>query len=214
MVNDMDTAKTKVSTLARHIGFLFQNPDRQICQNTVRGEKTLRIGSIGKKSGAERRARGGRFAGIRLRRRKGARSPLSRGERQRVALASIVAASPEILLLDEPTTGLDYRECMHICGLVKEMNRNGVTVVMVCHDMEVVLDFAQRVLVMASGRLLADGETADIFRRTELMRQASLAPPQIIELAIRLGKGFEEVNTVSEMVEAVGNHRRRHERNS
>jgi energy-coupling factor transport system ATP-binding protein len=67
---------------------------------------------------------------------------------------------------------------------------------------------------MASGRLLADGKTADIFRRTELMRTASLAPPQIIELAIRLGKGFEEVNTVLDMVGAVGNYRGRHEGNS
>jgi energy-coupling factor transport system ATP-binding protein len=139
---------------------------------------------------------------------------LSRGERQRIALASIIAVAPEIMILDEPTTGLDYTECMHICNLVRELNRNGVTVVMVSHDMEIVLDFAARVLVMASGRLLADGDTADIFRRTELMRSSSLAPPQITELAIRLGKGFEEANTVEAVVEAIGKYRGRHEGNT
>lgn len=79
---------------------------------------------------------------------------LSRGERQKVALASVLAAEPEILILDEPTTGLDYRECTVIMDFVKKLNEEkGITVVMVCHDMEVVLDYAKRVLRLMGAAL-------------------------------------------------------------
>lgn len=79
---------------------------------------------------------------------------LSRGERQKVALASVLAAEPEILILDEPTTGFDYRECTVIMDFVKKLNEEkGITVVMVCHDMEVVLDYAKRVLRLMGAAL-------------------------------------------------------------
>ena len=76
------------------------------------------------------------------------------GERQRIALASLIAVEPEVLILDEPTTGLDYRECMAMMARVRSLNAAGTTVVMVCHDMELVLDFAHRVLVLCEGTLL------------------------------------------------------------
>ncbi len=124
---------------------------------------------------------------------------LSRGERQKLALASVIAAEPEVLVLDEPTTGLDYSECMQIMNIIRQLNEKGITVVMVCHDMEVVLDFARRVLVLSEGRLIADGETREIFRQEEVLRRASILPPQITQLALRLGEGFEQVFTVEEM---------------
>ncbi|MCX7615562.1 MAG: energy-coupling factor ABC transporter ATP-binding protein [Clostridiales bacterium] len=201
-VAGMDTAKTRTSKLARHIGFLFQNPDHQICQNTVRKEIRfglelvsenpenidIRVEQIIEEFGFD-----------------GDKDPftLSRGERQRVALASTIAVEPDILILDEPTTGLDYIECMHVMNDVRELNQKGVTVVMVCHDMEVTLDFAQRILVISDGKLIADGKTTDIFRNACVMEKASLIPPQITELAIRLGDGFENVNSVTEMVFAI-----------
>ena len=87
---------------------------------------------------------------------------------------------------------------------VRELNRQKqVTVVMVCHDMEVVLDYADRVLVMAGGTLLADGETREIFRNEVVMRRASLIPPQITGLAVRLGGRFYYADTVEEMVDAL-----------
>lgn len=201
-VAGLDTAKTKTSTLAKHIGFLFQNPDRQICKNTVRGEISFGL----ELTGCE----------IKLIDKKvsqiinefgfdGDKDPfsLSRGERQRVALASLIAVEPEIMILDEPTTGLDYKECMQVMDAIKELNCKGVTVVMVCHDMEVVLDFASRILVVSRGKLIADGAAREIFRDSEVMKKASLMPPQITELALRLGDGFEKADTVSEMVSVI-----------
>ncbi len=204
-INGTDTAGSRVSERARHVGFLFQNPDRQICQNTVREELAFGLQTVKSEMGAE--AIGERVSevleqfGF-----TGEEEPfsLSRGERQRIALASLIAVKPEILILDEPTTGLDYRECTHIMDLIASMNESEqTTVVMVCHDMEVVQSYVSRALVMSAGHLLADGPVRTIFRDRELMDEASLLPPQITELAMRLGNGFEETDTVEEMTNAL-----------
>ena len=80
---------------------------------------------------------------------------------------------------------------------------NQVTVLMVCHDMEVVLDYASRALVMSDGNLLADGPVHEIFRNAELMEKASILAPQMIGLALRLGEGFEDADSPDKMADAV-----------
>ena len=205
LIGGTDTAESSVSERARQVGFLFQNPDRQICKNTVREEilfglKTVRggEGEEALKARCEEVLQDFGFTGD--------EEPfsLSRGQRQRVALASILAVEPEVMILDEPTTGLDYLECCHIMDRIRQMNREKqVTVIMVCHDMEVVLDYAERALVMAGGKLLADGPVREIFRNAELMEEASILPPQMIGLSLRLGKGFEQADSPETMAEAV-----------
>ena len=205
LIRGADTAKSPVSERARRVGFLFQNPDRQICKNTVREEILFGLRTVRSEEGeaflqarTEEVLKDFSFSGE--------EEPfsLSRGQRQRVALASILAVEPEILILDEPTTGLDYRECCHIMDWIRRMNEEKkVTVIMVCHDMEVVLDYARRALVMADGHLLADGPVREIFRNTALMEQAAILPPQMIGLSLRLGAGFEEAVTPEGMAEAV-----------
>ena len=190
------------SSLAAKIGFLFQNPDRRICCDTVEKELgfglkirglddediSARVNPVIKEFGFD-----------------GKKNPfsLSRGERQRLALASIIAERPEIIILDEPTTGLDYRECIHIMDIVSELNRGGTTVLMVCHDMELVLDYAQRVIVMTGGRVVADGDTHSVFRDETALKTASVIPPQMIELGALLKNGFESADTVDYMAAAV-----------
>lgn len=205
LIHGADTATSPVSERARRVGFLFQNPDRQICKNTVREEILFGLKTVrGDESEEALNARCEEVLkdfGF-----SGDEEPfsLSRGQRQRVALASILAVEPEVLILDEPTTGLDYLECCHIMDRIRRMNREQqVTVVMVCHDMEVVLDYAQRALVMAGGKLLADGPVREIFRDAELMEKASILPPQMIGLSLRLGEGFEQADTPDAMAEAV-----------
>ena len=205
LIDDMDTAKSQVSERARKVGFLFQNPDRQICKNTVREEILFGLRTVRGDEGEEAlQARTDEV--LKDFHFTGDEEPfsLSRGQRQRVALASILAVEPEMLILDEPTTGLDYLECCHIMDRIRKMNEEKqVTVIMVCHDMEVVLDYARRALVMAGGRLLADGPVKEIFRNTELMEKASILPPQMIGLGLRLGDGFENTDTPEGMAEAV-----------
>lgn len=201
-IANLDTKTSKTSELAKHVGFLFQNPDRQICQNTVKDEITFGLKCIfTNKVEIEKRCTEAivRF-GL-----KAEKDPfsLSRGERQKVALASIIALSPQILVLDEPTTGLDYKECMQIMEIIKELNNNGTTVIMVCHDMELVADFAQRVIVLGEGSLLSDATCRTVMVDANVLKSASLAPPQIAELAIRLGDGFEGILTLDEMTDRI-----------
>ena len=204
-VNGIDTKKAKNSVLAKTTGFLFQNPDRQLCTYTVRDE--IAFGQKALKTGTEEE--------ISKRTEKiierfgfnpdEAPFSLSRGQRQRLALASIIAVEPKVMILDEPTTGLDYKECMEIMSAVKELNKNGTTVIMVCHDMELVLDFARRMIVLADGKIEADGKTLEIMRRKEILQKTCLLSPQIIQIALELEEkfpgrfNFENVRTADEL---------------
>ena len=202
IIDGQDTKSVRTSDLAKKIGFLFQNPDTQICQNTVRDEILFGLRCISKDEAFIQTRYD--FVMSEFSFREDAEPfNLSRGERQMLALASIFAIQPEILVLDEPTTGLDYKECMHVMQMVKHLNEQGTTVIMVCHDMELVLDFARTVYVIHDGALLKKGSTREIFADHLLLKQASLAPPQIAQLSRLLGEGFQNVFTVDELIERI-----------
>ena len=197
-----DTRHTRTSVLAAHVGFLFQNPDRQICRPTVRQEVAFSLELAGRRDGMDARVQQvlEQF-GL-----PGDAEPfgLSRGERQRVALAALLAAQPEILVLDEPTTGLDYRACMQMMDTVRQLNQAGTTVLMVCHDMEIVQEFAGRVLAMTDGRIVGDAAPHALFRQKDVLAAAHLLPPQIVQLGAELGGPFEAADTVEQMADAIG----------
>ena len=197
-VNGMNTKTTRTSALAKHVGFLFQNPDRQICKNTIREEIMFSLECIKaeKKYAENQCSKILKEFGF-----DGSRDPytMSRGERQKIALASIIVTEPDVLILDEPTTGLDYAECMQIMRIVSEMNRKGTTVIMVTHDMELVLDFAKKVLVMNDGQMLILDEMRSVMKNREVLQTARLLPPQIADLTMRFD-GFEKIYTHDEML--------------
>ena len=209
LIDGVPTTQLATSQLARSVGFLFQNPDRQICCNTVREELQFGFKAVGAQ-GPEADARVDAII------EEFAFDPdadpflLNRGTRQLLALASIIVTAPPVVVLDEPTTGLDYRECTKVMEIVQRLHAAGTTVIMVCHDMEVVADFAQRVVVMHDGRVVADGPTFEVLRDVEVCREASLVPPQIVGisqgLAARPGLADAPVvraNTLDEMESAV-----------
>ncbi|MCR5670477.1 MAG: energy-coupling factor ABC transporter ATP-binding protein [Butyrivibrio sp.] len=198
-----DTLKTPSSTLARDCGFLFQNPDRQICENTVKDEIAFSMKVQGRpaKEIEERSAQV--METFRL-------DPdwfpfsRSRGERQRIALASVLACEPELLILDEPTTGLDYLECIGIMDYVTRLNREkGTTILMVSHDMELVQSYAKNVIVLDHGTILGQGPTNEIMKNVDVLKKARVLPAQIPELTLRFGDEFKDVFTVEEMLDAV-----------
>ena len=202
------TTSLKTSELARRIGFLFQNPDRQICCNTVREELMFGFKALGEE-GSEAEARVDAMI-----ERFGFDADaepylLNRGTRQLLALASIIVLAPPTIILDEPTTGLDFRECVKVMDVVRELNENGTTVIMVCHDMEVVGDFARRVIAMTAGRVVADGPTFEVLRDGRVLKEAHILPPQVTEVSLILGReaacpaAVAEANTVAQMVTAV-----------
>ena len=200
-VAGMNTREVPTSKIAAKCATLFQNPDRQICKETVLEEIAFGLELHGTPAEEARRRAAAAAERFGL---DPASSPfsLSRGKRQLVALASVVVLNPQVVLLDEPTSGLDYRECMTVMETVREMAERGCAVVMVCHDMEVVSDFAQRLVVMAQGRILAQGAAADIFANDNLMAAAYVAPPQVIALTKELAR---DVSPVFDKISEVGN---------
>jgi energy-coupling factor transport system ATP-binding protein len=200
-----DTRYVKTSEISRSVGFLFQNPDRQLCRNTVRGE--ILFGLEYAVADADERQRRTEEM-LELFSLDGSRDPfgMSRGERQQVALASVLATRPGLLILDEPTTGLDYRECMTTMGIVSRLNFEGTTIMMISHDMEVVADFARRAIVLSKGRLIGDGSVREIMKDRSVLNEASLLPAQIPALSILLeesggrGMNFADAFTIDDMV--------------
>ena len=196
----------KTSQIAQHVSTLFQNPDYQICKESVLEE--IAFGLELKGASAE----DARCKALEVIERMGLdadASPfmLSRGQRQMVALASVVACEPDILVLDEPTSGLDYKECMQVMNMVKSLCEKGCAVLMVCHDMEVVLDFATRIVVMAHGSVLDDGEVAQIFSADEVLKEAYVEAPQMIQLSKLAGahvdSSFTGLSSASEVLDAL-----------
>ncbi len=210
LVDGVPTTELRTSELARRVGFLFQNPDRQICCNTVREELLFGFKALGQ-AGPEADARVDAIIeefGF-----DADDDPflLNRGARQLLALASIVVLAPPVVVLDEPTTGLDYRECEKVMAIIRRIHEQGATVIMVCHDMEVVADYATRCIVMSGGTVVDDAPTFDVLRNRDTLECASLVPPQIVDLSLGLARDMPRLaetavaraNTVDEMLAAV-----------
>ncbi len=210
LIDGVPTSDLRTSELARRVGFLFQNPDSQICCNTVREELLFGFKALGL-DGPDADLRVDAIV------EEFAFDPdddpflLNRGARQLLALASIVVLAPPVVVLDEPTTGLDYRECVKVMDIIRRIHERGTTVVMVCHDMEVVADYAARCIVMSGGEVVDDAPTFDVLRNRETLERASLVPPQIVELSLELGREMPHLadgpvgraNTLDEMAAAV-----------
>ena len=202
----LDTRTTPVSVLASHAATLFQNPDRQLCRNTVVEEISFGLELQGAPADAARERALHVAATFGLPENA---SPfnLSRGQRQMVALASVVALEPELIILDEPTSGLDYRECMTVMETVRQRALDGAAVVMVCHDMEVVSDFADTLAVMTEGRLIEVGPSREVFANDALLAHARIAAPCVPalgkRLAARFHPSFAHITEVADLVALV-----------
>jgi energy-coupling factor transport system ATP-binding protein len=112
---------------------------------------------------------------------------LSKGERQRLAVASVMALRPRLLILDEPTTGLDYREQRRMMTLVEDLNRSGIAIAMITHTPWLVAEYARRVVLMRKGRVLFDGAVRAFFEQDELLEASSFRAPEVTALSRRFG---------------------------
>jgi energy-coupling factor transport system ATP-binding protein len=210
LVDGVPTTELRTSELARRVGFLFQNPDRQICCKTVREE--LEFGFRAQDALTDE-ARARVDATIERFGFDANAEPylLNRGMRQLLALASIIVMEPDTIILDEPTTGLDFRECEKVMGVIADLHARGKTIVMVCHDMEVVADYAERVIVMTAGEVVASGPTFEVLRQRAVLERAGLVAPQVVDVSLRLverhpelaGTPIATANTLEETVAAI-----------
>ncbi|WP_258358571.1 energy-coupling factor ABC transporter ATP-binding protein [Moorella sulfitireducens] len=188
LVDGMDAARTKIAVLARKVGHVFQNPDHQIFCDSVWEEVAFGPKNIGLKGQELEEAITSSLEAVDLLSFKD-RHPysLSKGQRQRLALASVLATKPEILVIDEPTTGQDYNQARQIMEIVRQIHLTGRTIIMVTHDMDIVAEYCHRVIVMTQGRIIIDGPTATVMSNFDVLRETHLNPPQITLIGKKLG---------------------------
>ena len=185
--------------ISRLVGYVFQNPDHQIFCNTVQDEVAFGLKTLGEPpSSVEKRvAEALETVGL-TGYEKEVPFALSKGERQRVAVASVLAVRPEILILDEPTTGLDEKQQRGLMEMLRSLNGRGHTVLIITHSMEIAAEYATRAVVMKDGEVLLDGPTRWAFAQEERLEEASLHPSPLVRLSNRLGT---RALTVEQMVE-------------
>lgn len=180
--------KFSTAEICRKVGIVFQNSEKQFFCNTVWDEIAYGLKNLGYSSGQIREKVSRALELLDLSGYE-SRSPfsLSSGEKKRLALAVIIALDPDIIVLDEPTLGQDYEHRRKLIELLRYLLREGKTVVIATQDLEFVADFSSRVVVMKSGKILADGRVEDILSNRGLLEKANVLQPQIPQLSQKLG---------------------------
>jgi len=203
----IDTNGLSAAQAAKYVGTVFQNPNHQLFLETVEAEIAYGLDNRGL-AGAERAMRieaALAATGLEALRRSFPRS-LSFGLRQRVALASVIALQPDILLLDEPTTGLDHRETERLMCILLDQQSKGRTIILVTHDLELQLEYAQRVVLLSKGRILEDGPPQQVFSCYEKLLEAELLPPDMARLTYNLKEyGLQTTCSIQETADQVTN---------
>lgn len=186
--NGQDLMELSIKERADLIGYVMQNPNQMISKVMIFDEVALGLRSRGI-SEEEIRPRVEetlKICGL-WPFRNWPISALSYGQKKRVTIASILVLRPEMIILDEPTAGQDYRHYTEIMEFLSQLNRQGVTVVMITHDMHLMLQYAQRALVLSEGQLIADDSCAAVLTSPEIIRKASLKETSLYSLALACG---------------------------
>ncbi len=186
-IDKTKTTEVSVATLSRKVGFVFQNPDHQLFSETVEEEIAFALKNFGfEEDTIERRVTWALNLLDLGEYRKTSPFMLSGGERKRVALASVLAWNPKILILDEPTIGQDHQQKEKLLQFILQMKAQKKTVIIVTHDVEFVAECSPRVALMNQGRIVADGAAEKVLTTPEILTQASIVPPQITQIFLKL----------------------------
>jgi energy-coupling factor transport system ATP-binding protein len=203
-----DLSKLGAREIASHVGYVFQNPDHQFVTDQVDEEIAygLKVRNYPADEVARRVDDVLGIVGLQRYRR---RSPfsLSLGERRRLSVATMLVLEPQLLVLDEPTIGQDYERAQQLMGLMARLReRYGTTILMITHDVRLVAQWAERALVLLSGKIAFDGAPIDLFADANVLRAAGLLAPPIYEISRELatrdpGRGIRPVLSPQELVE-------------
>ncbi|MDD5259065.1 MAG: energy-coupling factor transporter ATPase [bacterium] len=188
-INGRDTKKHHPVTFSSEVGYVFQNPDHQIIMETVYDDVAfgLRFNKV-PETDVQKRVQETLAAVGLTGLEKHDPFTLTKGQRQQVAVAAVLANRPDILVFDEPTTGLDYQELRRLMELINKLNQAGHTIIMVTHCMWIAAEYAQRVVIMDHGQIVVDGPTREIFTQADTLQACQLALPPVTLLAQQLGK--------------------------
>lgn len=216
-INGQPVETQPLDMIARSVGYCYQNPDHQIFSSSV--EKEVRFGptNLGYPSDRIDELVDHALSLVGLTEHRTAHPfSLGRGQRQLLAVASVLAMDPPVLVIDEPTTGMDRRGATAIMELLCQWAAAGRAIVAITHDMDIVSEFIPRSVVMSQGRILADGPTDDVFRQADVLRQAHLVAPTPVIISDRLQEhGVPRCRSIAAAADAIvgvyqgGDHARR-----
>ena len=179
-IDDVNTKEVSVATLSRKVGYVFQNPDHQLFSETVKEEIAFALKNFGYKEKTINERVDWALNLLDLTEYCDV-SPfmLSGGERKRVALASVLAWDPKIIILDEPTIGQDNQQKEKLLQFIIQLKKQGKTVIIVTHDIEFVAESKPRVMLMTKGKIIGEGDAEKILTDEILINKASVALPEI-----------------------------------
>ena len=185
-----DMAELSIKERADLIGYVMQNPNQMISKVMIYDEVALglRTRGVSEEEIRPRVEETLRICGL-WPFRNWPISALSFGQKKRVTIAAILVLRPEMIILDEPTAGQDYRHYTEIMEFLLDLNRRGITVLMITHDMHLMLEYARRAIVFSEGRLIADASCADVLTDAEIVSRASLKETSLYALAGLCGVG-------------------------
>ncbi|TEU19260.1 MAG: ABC transporter ATP-binding protein [Anaerolineales bacterium] len=187
VVLGQDTTQTTTAQLAKRVGFCFQNPNHQMITFVVKDELALGPKSLGldKKEIERRSLEALDFVGM-AGQMKADVIALGKGQKQRLALASVLTMKPEILIIDEPTTGQDPQMTEDIFKIIRRLNEEGTAVLVITHKFDYAAAYTERAVILANGSIVYDGPMGAALMDEELLRENSLAQPQVTKLAAKL----------------------------
>jgi len=198
LINGKDIKSLSTSFLSRQVGYVFQNPDHQIFSATVWDEIEFGLNNIGlsDKEKEKRIIYALEFVGLADNKH---RHPftLGKGERQKLAVATILAMEPEILVIDEPTTGQDWYGTQQMMGMMEKLHQNGHTVLAITHNMRLAAEYADRIIVFSEGKVVLDGTPEEVFYNQDILESASITPPDSVMIAKEFSKYGFSGNPVS-----------------
>jgi energy-coupling factor transport system ATP-binding protein len=205
VVDGLDTRTTSITQMAKRVGYVFQNPDHQLFNSNVwdeiaYGPRNIELPEEEVKARVEEAVQVVGLAESTLK-----QHPffLTKGLRQRVAIGSILALRPKVIIVDEPTTGQDVKQSLEIMDFLENLHRErGHVIIIITHDMPIVARYAKRTLAMGMGKVLADGPTREVFAQPDVLAKTFVEPPQITQLAQTCADlGFDPgTMTVEEML--------------
>lgn len=187
-LDDVDITKKEPYEMAQYIGYVFQNPDQQLFASTVFEEVAFAPRKLGCnehtiKKRVEEVLKITNLQDIIWE----MPQVLSLGQKQRLSIACALAAKPKILILDEPTSGQDCRERTMLLRLIRKLNAQGLGIIMVTHDMDILAEHADKVIVINQGELAFDGTPLDLFSQKELTLKLGLELPEAVCISQELG---------------------------
>lgn len=186
-VGEIDTrTRGVIKKLVTQVGYIFQNPDHQLFNNSVKSEIAYAPRNIGldEKETEARVMEASQVAGVREEFFDMHPFFLTKGLRQRVSIASILALKPKVLIVDEPTTGQDFKQSVEVMNFLKMLNeQEGHTIVIITHEIDIVARYTKRTIALSQGKILLDGPTQEVLSQTDILKQTFVKPPQVTLLA-------------------------------